>query len=103
MVWKYPDKTGTSVELRLAGRPSNPNGPPTKPEAYSGRNSVALAERTPGRLRIAIKHLLKIRELPLIQLVGRAVQGDGYSHDSFHIIAAVDSHQVDERASQAHR
>jgi hypothetical protein len=52
MVWKYSDKTGTSVEPRLAGRPSNPNGPPTNAEAYSGRNSVALAARTPGSLRI---------------------------------------------------
>ena len=50
-----------------------------------------------------IKYLLKIGELPLIQLMRRAVQRDAYGHDSFHAIAAVDSHQVHDRASHRNR
>jgi len=104
MVWKYPDKTGTIIELRPAGTPIQPEWSPTKPEAYSGRNFGGTCGANSGEAADPIKALLQNKGAALIQLMGRAVQGDAYSHDSLHIIAAVDSHQVDEtRVPATHR
>ena len=62
------------------------------------------ARRTNARkLANPAEHFFKVGKLPLIERMGGAVQGNAHGDDAGHVIAAIASHQVDERAPHRYR
>jgi hypothetical protein len=66
MVLKYPAKTGTIVELSLAGRPSKPEWSADKRRSLQRKKFGGTRGTNSRKASDAVEHILEIWELPLV-------------------------------------